>query len=268
MKHAILVAAALAACAPAFALEPLKSFDNFSTTPLDPTRWAVPERSMTIKNGQLNVVERNWGSTTFQDGATTWGYNNWLTNPVPVTEIRAKVTVNALEVNQCATSIYAGASYAHIKGTFFNTGTPQPNSRQGNVDVEIRVIRRSNSKDAAGVLRVEATAVVCDNACGVPVQIGSTLDLGPVSLGQPVTLETQWDQAGKQFIFSRDPGAAGAVVASLPYTVADGGPAALPYQEMGLTTTVPGCTTGPSLTGYVDASFDNIYLNKSAVPLK
>lgn len=269
MKHVVLVAAALAACAPAFALEPLKSFDNFSTPTLDPTRWATPERSIMVRNGQLNLVERNWSETTIPSAVSQWVWGTTLANPALVTEVRAKLTVNALEVNACATDAYLGTSRAYIFGSFFNAGTPVPGSMAGDVVAQVRAIRRSDSTDAPGVLRVEGVAIVCSDAtCLNSTQIGTTQQLGTVDVGQAVTLEMQWDQPNKLFIFSRDPGQAGAVSATLPYTMSDNDHPGRPNQEFALRTDVPACMNAPRVSGYVDASFDNVYLNKFAMPLK
>lgn len=269
MKLAI-VAAALACAlplAPAFAVEPLTVIDKFSAGPIDPSLWLGAERTRAIKNGQLNFVERNYGLTTSDAGALKYVWGDELANPNAITELRAKVTVNALEVDACAANTTPGTSRARVDGSFFNVGTPLAGSDTGDVQVQLRAIRTSTSTDPAGVLRIEGRADQCNSFdCSLYTQLGTNVQLGTVNVGEAVTLQLQWDRAGKQFVFTRDPGTATAASAAIPYTVSDTAAPGVPYKEVSVRTDVQNCQSGPRTQGYVDASFDNVAVNKSAAP--
>ena len=92
----------LLTCAGAQALEPFKAYDSFAAAPLSPDRWADGERSRVIKGGALNLVQRTWPLTNADSGLTFMNFNENLVDPAPVTALKAKVTVNALEVSTCA----------------------------------------------------------------------------------------------------------------------------------------------------------------------
>jgi hypothetical protein len=269
MKFAI--AAAALACAfplaPAFAVEPFKVVDKFSAGPIDQSLWLNVERTRAIKNGQLNLVERNYGPTAGDSGYAKSVWGNDFANPDAINEVRTKVTVNALEVDACAANASVGSSRARIDGSFFNVGTPVPGSQAGDVQVQLRVIRTSVSTDPAGVLRVEGRADQCNAFdCSLYTQLGTNVQLGTVNVGESVTLQLQWDQAGKQFVFTRDPGTATAASASIAYTVGDTATPGYPYKAISVRTDVLACMSGPLTQGFVDASFDNVAVNKSAAP--
>ena len=262
-----LSAAAIAiafACPPARALEPFKTYDNFTAAGINPDLWNEWERSRSVKKGALNLLQRSWGLNTADTGSSFYLFNTNIANPVPVTELRAKVTVNALEVNACATNAAIGGSRARIIGSFFNVGTPVAGSELGDVLAQVRFNRFSNSLDAAGVLRVQGVAFVCDDAqCLTSTLIGSVVDLGTVNVGQAATVQLQWDKANKQFLFGRDAGAFSGAVA---YTQSDADAPGLPFAQVSTRTDIPSCLAGPRVTGYVDATFDNVAVNKSAAP--
>ena len=269
MKLAI-VAAALACAlplAPACAAEPFKVVDKFSAGSIDQSLWLNVERTRAIRNGQLNLVERNYGPTAGDTGYAKSVWGNEFVNPNAIDELRAKVTVNALEVDARAANSSVGTSRARVDGSFFNVGTPVAGSQAGDVQVQLRVIRTSASTDPAGVLRIEGRADQCNAFdCSLYTQLGTNVQLGTVNVGEAVTLQLQWDQAGKQFVFTRDPGTATAASAAIAYTVGDSAAPGYPYKEISVRTDVLACQSGPRTQGFVDASFDNVAVNKSAAP--
>jgi len=246
------------------ALEPLRSYDNFGSPPLDPARWTTAERVIEIERGALRLMQRNWSSTAADTGSTPFSWSENLTDPAAVTALKAKITVHALEANACAGNTATALARARIAGAFFNAGTPTPGSAVGDVLAQVRLVRASNSTDPAGVLRVQGIASICGDApCNATTPIGSTVDLGTVNIGQATTVQLQWDQPAKTFLFTRiDTGASGAVV----YTVGDGTSPSSPFKQLGTRMEVPNCQTGAPVSGLVDASFDNVAVNRSAAP--
>lgn len=258
------LAATLLACSGAHALEAFKTYDTFSAAPLNPALWADGERVRLIKGGTLNLMQRNWGLTTTDSDVLPISFAEHLTNPATVTELKAKITVNALEVHACPTNPSVGQSRARIFGTFFNIGSPVPGSEVGDVLAQVKLTRFSNSTDPVGVLRVQGSVVICTSAdCSSSTNIGSVADLGTVTLGQAATVQLQWNKAGNKFQFSRD---GGAFVGSVAYTQTDASPPGVALAELSTKMEIPSCTTGPRLSGMVDAIFDNVAVNASAVP--
>lgn len=254
---------ALAFAGRAHALEPFKSYDTFNAAPISPLRWVDGERSRSIKGGMLNLVQRSYGSNAADTGYTPYTWNENLLDAATVTELRAKITVNALEVNPCAANATVGNSRARLLLTGFNSGTPTPGSEVGDVMAQVRAIRFANSTDPAGVLQVQANLFTCTVAdCSSSTLIGTTQSLGTLTFPGATTLTIQWDKANHQVKYSRD---AGAFTATIPYTGTDSVPAAVPVAQLSTREEIASCTAG-RVTGYVDASFDNVQVNQSAQP--
>jgi hypothetical protein len=241
------LAAALFASQASHALEPFKTFDNFATAPIDFARWGDPERIRVIKRGGLNLMQRSWGSNQSNSGATFINFNENLANPSVVTALKAKITVNALEVNACPMNTALGQSRARIIGSFFNTGTPVPGSQIGDALAQIRLTRFSNSADAAGVLHVQGILSICSSAdCNATTTVGNIVDLGTVTVGQATTVQMQWDQPSKSFFFARSAGS--------------------PFKQLSTRLDLPSCAQATPIAGSVDATFDNVAVNTSAAP--
>jgi len=259
-----LIAAALVAVCSAQAAEPFRTYDNFSTTPIDLGRWFNAENVRAIERGALRLMQRNYGLTSSDAGLSFSNWSESLTNAAAVTALKARITVNALEVASCPANASLGQSRARIAGAFFNTGTPTPGSELGDMFVQVRLTRFSNSTDPAGVLRVQGIAAVCTTAdCNSTRLIGSIVDLGTVSLGQATTVSMQWDQPSKSFTFLRDNGAFSGVVS---YTEDDTNPPGSAFKQLSTRMDLPNCASAARTVGSVDARFDNIAVNQSAAP--
>jgi hypothetical protein len=265
MKQALWAGAALAALAsaPVDALEPFKTYDSFSTTPINPTLWNGWERTRQIKSGQLNLVQRDYGLTSSDSGSTYYNWSDDITDYPLVTELRAKVTVNALEVNACASNASVGLARARIYGSFYNVGTPVAGSQTGDALAQVRLYRLSNSTDAPGLLQVQGLLANCTNTdCSSSNTVG-TVALGTITVGTATTVQLQWDKPNKQFLFSRDSGSSSGTI---KYTDSDAQSPGVPFKRVGTRTDLASCLSNPRVTGYVDASFDNVSVNKSAAP--
>ena len=133
---------------------------------------------------------------------------------------------------------------ARLFGTFFNTGAPVPGSFVGDVIVQVRAVRFSNSADPAGVLRVQGLASLCTSSdCNTSTLLGSVIDLGTVNVGTQTEVQMEWRKVDKKFVFLRD---AGAQTGELPYTVSDAAGPGRPLQSIGTRIDVANCATAPT----------------------
>lgn len=263
MKTIPLLALALAT-ASAHAVEPFRPYDNFGVTPLDTARWQEVERVRVIRNGSLNLLQRNLSATNSDAGVAFYSWSESVASPAAVTAIKARITVGAIEAQACTTNPAVVQSRARIVGSFFNVGTPVPGSQVGDMLAQVRLTRASNSSDAAGVLRVQGIVSLCTNAdCSSTTTVGNIVDLGTTTLGQATTVQMQWDQPGHAFLFARDNGASSGAVG---YTESDALPPTQPFKQLSTRMEVANCLSAPRVSGLVDAKFDNVQVNKSAAP--
>jgi hypothetical protein len=112
------------------------------------------------------------------------------------------------------------------------------------------------------VLRINAGVLLCSNA---QCSDGTTLaggPLGTVAAGVAVTIRVQWEPANDRFVFQR--GNRPELFA--PYTVSDVAPAGNPNKILAVNASVPNCTVTPRPTTVMSASFDDVFLNVSAIP--
>ena len=256
--------AAQALSAPAaFAAEPFKLYDKFSDRPLDPGRWLGGERARSIKGGALHLMQRDWSSDAANVGVTTtnWGVN--FAEPATITQMRARIVVDALEANACPGNGTVGDARVRIIGGFFNTGEAIAGSQVNDVTAQVRLARLSNSADPAGLLRVEGVVIHCTTAdCAAGFAIGNIVDLGTVAIGTATTVQLEWDQGGQSFRFSRDGGRQAGTVG---YAESGLNPPGVLFRQLSTRLNVPNCMAGP-LSGFADAKFDNVYVNQTARP--
>lgn len=266
--HALRAGAALLAAAAACSAQAAESYtnwDNFDgATEINMTRWLGPERHRLVESGALRMIQRDLGS---QQNNTDVFSNSWslnLANPGPVTQMKGAITVNAFEVTHCAGNANAGLLQARFAGGFFNAGpgVPSQDNRTNDVGATIRLRRDSNSPDAANVLRVQGTVFQCTTAdCNYgSISLGD-VDLGTALVGQTVSLRMEWDKPNKRFNFflGNNP------VQRITYSVAHDLAPASTFRLIGTRTTVSHCMAGRT-EGFIDAKFDNISVNASALP--
>jgi hypothetical protein len=266
MRSALLLIAlpSLLAFAPgAQAIEPFKIYDRFSDKPIDPARWQDTERIRVIKGGGLQLMQRTWGTADSDAGITAMNWSSNFANPQTITSIKARVTVNALEANACPSNPTAADSRARVIGGFFNVGVPTPGSQVGDAIAQVRLIRISNTTDPAGLLHVQGILSICTTAdCAGASTVGNVVDLGTVTIGTAATVQLQWDKPGKTFYFSRDGAGSGTVA----YAQSDANPPSSPFRQLSTRVNLPNCQSAPRVSGLVDAKFDNVSVNQSAIP--
>jgi hypothetical protein len=265
IRTSALALAAWAATGPASALENYVLYDNFQATALDPARWLEGERSRTIGSNNLRLVHRDWGSTANDSGSTTGpSWSETLARGGAVTQLRATLKVNAIDLTGCVANGTSTNVRARVIGSFFNTGNRSPGSNFGDVLAQVWVVRHSNSVDAPGVLRVEGWVGVCTSSdCNSSVQVGTNVPLGTVTVGSNIVMQVDWDRANKQFLFSRDKGATTAVSYAGLDDSADPGSV---FKNVSTRVTLANCASGPRTYGFIDARFDNVQVNTAGKP--
>ena len=252
-----------AACGAAAAAESFVLYDDFSSSKLNPARWADGERTRVVSNSALRLAQRDWGVTANDVGTQAVSWSDTIARSGPVTQVAAQVKVTDLEVTACAANASPTFVRARVLGTFFNSGNRSAGSNVGDVFAQLYVARFSNSADAPGVLRVEGNVQMCTSSdCNQSTQIGSTVSLGTVNMGTAIVLQIDWDRANKQFLFSRDKGATTAV----GYSVDDSADPGSVWKAIGTRTNAANCASGPRTTAFIDAKFDNVQVNKTAKP--
>ena len=107
---------------------------------------------------------------------------------------------------------------------------------------------------SVGVVRLSTNNQL--RAVGGVTGLGS-VDLGPVTVGAPLTLRLSWDPANNRVDFQRN----SEPVQSVTYTVDDSIPIQSPFVLMEAVGFVANCTVGPRPTGIVSALFDNVFIN-------
>ncbi|MEN6438651.1 MAG: hypothetical protein ABFD97_08710 [Syntrophobacter sp.] len=195
-------------------------YDNFDKTNIDRAKWSGDEYPGTgmlfyentrrieadpTLGNRLHLAIRNYGPISDLAGAV-WSQNRFnFCNPETIKGIKATIWANSLKATGCSANNGTSSAYARILGYFFNTtGNTVEGSYDGNVSAQIRLFRMSNSKDPAGVLRVNSVVLLClDDACDNSSVIASS-DMGRISSGQAVTLSILWDQENKRFIAKKD----------------------------------------------------------------
>jgi hypothetical protein len=127
-----------------------------------------------------------------------------IANPAGIVQIEALMGVLDVLVERCQANGTPSAASLLIAMTAFNDGSSTgPGDRTGDYNAVVQVIRRSNSADAAGILRVEGRVTKCqDAACLLEnqQQIGALKDLGvTIPVGVAFTMRLTWDATSKRF---------------------------------------------------------------------
>ena len=268
------------------AVEPLKAYDSFEVGPISPDRWngfSLGENFLAASSNlyegsrlivvdplgvagnlrNLRILNRSYGKTNNNSGTTRGVYGLNFKNPGTVRAIQArlKVITNPLTGGCSLNPDNAGAD-AQLGGFFFNAAQPTTGDLTNGVFAGAGVKRKSNSADPANVLQAHASVHKClDADCLNDVVLGS-VSLGTVTVGQWVRLLVQWDQPNHQFIFQRDSQAQQFV----PYTVSDTDPPVLPLKLIGVNNDVPNCTGRVRPVASMNALFDDVVVNQSALP--
>ena len=210
---------------------------------IDRTKWANLEFIRRAENGALHSALRNYGNP--QQGANSL----FLRNPIGVTSIEAKVTVNAFDNNSAYTR-------ARIGGFFFKY---DDGSKVGDYDAGIYI-----GEDLVGGLRAAYFVERCfDVGCNSP-DLAQSGVIGPVNIGESHTLRIVYDTSvvPNTFKFYFDNAPLPVATVQVPPS---SGPPLLPW--MALRTNVFGYPLGPGQGGYVDAKFENVLVNNASTAI-
>ena len=245
------------------AVEPYGIYDRFGGGTIDPARWQEGERIRTIRGGALHLMQRTWGLGFSDAGVSPVNWHTNFEGPQDITAIKARITVNALETHACPSNPAVGDARARIIGGFFNVGTPTPGSQVGDAIAQVRLHRASNATEPPGLLRVQGILAICQNAdCASTVTVGNVVDLGTVMVGTAANVGLQWDKSGKTFYFSRE----GSPTGTVAYAQSDAMPPGVLFRQLSTRVVVPSCLSAARVSGVVDAKFDNVSVNQSALP--
>jgi len=250
------------------ALEPLKLYDNFDQALINPDKWRGDQfqtggyyqelvRKITPEEHNLRLLNRSYGNTFSYSGNTLNLFRLAFTIPSTITAIRSRVQVRNVESTGCPDLTPTRAT-AQILGFFFNSGP-------GDVIAGVAVRRRSDSTDPPGVLEIFYFVAQCtDPNCIESPYLGSGV-LGTVNAGEWVRLLVQWDNTSlpqHRFIFQRD----SETPKIISYSVSDVAPPGAQLKTIGADNFVASCSGFGRPVGMVDALFDNVFVNQSALP--
>lgn len=269
------------------AVEALVTYDTFEVGPISVGRWRgatfgpnlfsagsnlyEQNRSIVVDPSSvgrdLRILNRSYGLTDSNVGPALGIYGLDFKNPGPVTAIRARMQVLSAVSKGCLNNPSPTIALARLVGFFFNVA-PATTRLTDAVLAQVVVQRRSNSADPANVFEVVGSVLQCldpdcINANPIGVPSGIVL-LDKVNAGQWATVLVQWDQANQQFIFQRDNQAQKFV--SYNGVVTDTDPTAVQIKGLGVANLVANCTSTPRPTASMNALFDNVAVNQSAIP--
>jgi hypothetical protein len=261
------------------ALEPLKLYDKFEQALINPDKWvgnqleAPPRfggsflelvRKTTQEEHHLRILNRSFGEPVSDGGISLRLFRLGFTRPDTITAIRSRVQVRNAESTGCPDNPgNPTLATAQIFGFFFNTNATVFGNGTNDVIAGVQVQRRSNSTDPPDVLEIFYFVGLCsDPDCVNSPFLGSGL-LGTVTKGEWVRLLLQWDSAQDRFIFQRD--------REQPVFVtyqgfSDAAAPGIQLKTLGADNFIANCSTTPRPVGVVDALFDNVFVNQSALP--
>jgi len=273
MKHLVLLALACTLSVVALSSVPARAFtlyDDFNSSPqLNASKWVDLEFGTLdvvrrIQAQQLHLLMRGYADTTSNSGTSLPRLGLTTVSGVITTAMQATVQIKNVKVKGCPGNFFtptvAGAGLA---GRFFNSGTPAAGDQTNDVLALIFIGRASNSSDPANVLQILGAVFQCTNAdCSTVSLLPNPAN--PATIGSidntttpTTTLRIEWDAANNRFLF----GASGEADKSVSYTVADGGTPGGPTGiGPSVAALVPNCTTQPRPQGFVNAFFDDVYV--------
>ncbi|MGH9425888.1 MAG: hypothetical protein ACRD2L_06225 [Terriglobia bacterium] len=259
------------------ALEPLKPYDNFEQALINPDKWvgsqfeAPPRvggsflelvRKTTQEEHHLRILNRSVGQTFFNGGISLSLFRLGFTRPDSITAIRSRVQVRNAESTGCPDALNPTPTLAtaQIFGFFFNTNATVPGNGTNDVIAGVQVQRRSDSTDPPDILEISYFVSHClDPDCVGISPLGGGV-LGTVKTGEWVRLLLQWDR--DRFIFQRDR----EQPVFVTYTgFSDAAPPGIQLKTLGADHFIANCAANPRPVGMVDALFDNVFVNQSAL---
>jgi len=241
---------------------PLVRFDNFNQKFLDPNKWATSSPCFTwtvldcvreIQNGQLRLGVRGFGATDSNQGSQYAESELHFLRPSTIKSIATDLVLRRLEGPACPDNADPPGGHAILQGTFFNSGTGDPND-----DVQgLLLIDNRAPSENPGV------ADVCSMLYWQG-QFFNGVCLGSVRFGQKIKAQLTWDQSNHQFLSSfTDPATGITAQESMPYSMPDTRAAAAPDKLIGVRVWGPNCIGKQGLASDIEATFDNVMVGAS-----
>jgi hypothetical protein len=244
-------------------LPPLVRYDNFNQNFLDPNKWATSSPCFTwtvldcvreIQNGQLRLAVRGFGGTDSNQGSQYAESELHFLRPSTIKSIATDLVLRRLNGSACASNTDPPGGHAILQGTFFNSGTGDPND---DVQGLLLIDNRSPSVEP-GVADV----------CSMLHWQGQFFDgvcLGRINFGQKIKAQLTWDQSNHQFLSSfTDPTTGVVAQESMPYSMPDTRPAAAPDKLIGVRVWGPNCVGRQGLASDIEATFDSVMVGTPA----
>jgi hypothetical protein len=261
------------------------TYDDFSSGAIDPAKWlglsvegpiAGPTGTArrVVENGSLRLALTSWGGDSSDSGFVstrerlsikqvgTLGGSGFITG------MRSRVTVQNVDVQDCATNSDPGNSTfnslrarAEIIGWFFNDGSGSSNDRTGNILATVKLYRGAEGN------RISADVTRCSDAgCGTttPAVPGVTFST-QWSLNTPLVIQLVWSQGAGKFTFTvTNPATLATESRDVVYqgTVTNAGPPTVGgFNALSAGNSVKNCSSARKRV-LMDALFDDVQLQR------
>lgn len=268
-----LVAFLMVTSPPSTAFAQLTLYDNFNspTHLLDSSKWwgtfvngTGIEVGQRIDAGKLRMTFRSFGGLVAANPAGTFhsNFGTSLRNDTGKT-LQATMEIVDFAALSCPGNPNSTFINAGIRGGFFNTGTPAPNSSVNDVHAGITFTRNSNNPDP-NAIDIFGDMGRCSGVDCFPFVEVQNRSLGSIScpgrICPPVTVRLTWDQAANTFRFLRLAAPAN-IEQTITYTYADANLASRRYRNLSVPQFVANCTAaaGGVRRGFMDVLIDNVY---------
>ena len=242
------------------AAQTLKLYDDFDSRFINPSKWPYAfcfsgsgvelECVREIRDEHLHLAHRGFGLTNTNSGVQNGGAVVGFANSETIKTIRTDLVVRSVVEVACAANPGYGGG-AGIWGTFFNTGTGNPNDDAG---ASLGLTRFAS--DPPGQLNVHGQTFTSAG-------YSPYFSLGTVTIGTPVTITLSWDQPNHQFLISYTNNLTHVTTkGTMPYAVPDTTPGSGGAAKILGVSGVPSNCTANSTSVYSDALFGNVYIGQ------
>ena len=249
-------------------------YDHFPQGFIDETKWGasqtivgttILEYVREIQGDLLHMSNRAFGNQGSNNGKSTATVRlNSFGFPGGLTIARASIKVKAVEVAACSDTNPTLAR-AQLVGNFFKI-SEESNGVMDHVLGVIEIVRSSSSADKQNVLHVYGKMVHCLSTDCLNAAV-TVKELGKVKLGQWATVQIEWNEVDKEFIFTLDKNIPQSIsYSNVGWTVY---PLSSPGQYQGINLEaqhkIANCMAERQM-GFLDADFDNVFINEGAIP--
>jgi hypothetical protein len=285
MRTIIITLCALLLMAIPVKAEEMVLYDDFNSFLIEPTKWhgrqfqqtydLVREIVREIKGRKLRMAIV--GHSDIEAGDTGNKYaTNCLRPPYEVAEkitaVKARMRVNHFWVMDCVDNPDSNWSQARARmgGVFFHDGnvadSEDPWDFTGDVMADILIRKQiDGSGPSRSLLEVVPRVFEClDYNCDYVEYLESTNEpVRTIRRGQPITLGIEWDESNQGFLF-RYGRQEDFVSYARTYNPVFPAPSTL-LKFLRVQVIMPNCTSPPRPMYLMDASFDDLFVNESAL---